>query len=1186
MTSLESTFKETKRLAALHQYEILDTILNDDFERLARLGALVCHMPISKVALIDENRQWFKSTNGIDMSETSPEDSFCHYTITQSSIVEIPDTHLDDRFRTKLFVEQAPFVRFYAGYPLVDPEGNCMGTICVLDIKPNKLSDCQKESLKLLAQQVMSLIGSPKKRREVISMQRLFALSNDLICIAGKDGYFKKVNPAFVKLLGWEKKSLLDKPFFEYIHPEDLEKTRIDIAKVEAGDPSPSFEHRFRCKNGCYLTLQWMSTVEAETGNILAIGRDVTTIKIEEENLRFSEEKFRSIFENSQGLIYTHDMDGKFLTINAAGSALLGYEVDQVLNLSLSDLMPARHLAVFHRYLLGIKTIGKSSGLMTTMDANGTERIWNYQNIVVKNQAGLDYVVGNCMDVTKNQQLTQNLLRMKEMLLQTNQMARVGGWEIDFENGVTHWSDMTKQIHQLPLDYKPSLQTGIGFYKEGDSRDKIMLATQLAISDGKGFDLELELVTEKGIDLWVRVIGVAIFKGGKIKRLYGAFQDIDAKKKAEQELISEQARLLTFVKHAPAAVAMFDRDIKYLAISNRWLEEYDLEGRDIIGLSHYEIFPNVTQQWKDIHQDCLNGAVVKEEESRWRPQGWDHDQYLNFEVRPWYRSEGNVGGIMMFTQDITEETLKKEELRQAKIQAELANSAKSEFLANMSHEIRTPLNGIIGFTDLILETNLDEVQKQYVDIVNQSADTLLGVIADILDFSKIEAGKLDLDIRKCDLHEILAQSVNIISFPVQKKGLEMLFNLPADLPRFVWVDEVRLKQVLINLLGNSAKFTSAGEIELTVEVLRDRPLNDDEIMCRFKVRDTGIGIMPDNHSNVFQAFSQGDSSTTKKYGGSGLGLTISNKLLDIMGSRLELESTPNVGSIFHFDLKMRLEAGCVEAIWRNNGSIKRVLIVDDNVNSARLLAEMLQTLKVDSDQAYNGLSALQMLSCAGTYDVVLMDHYMPYMDGIETIRKITDMFADGSKRPHNLLLTSLKDNVTLIRNSELTGVDGWLAKPVKLNEIASFFLLISEKCQTKNQFPTKSTNENKNGKLVVLIAEDNPTNMFLARKVIARMLPDAVLSEAENGQKALEYCKRQMPDLIFMDVQMPEMNGYEATEAIRCLEENRKVVIIALTAGNLVGDREIAIQSGMDEFVSKPYTSRDIKAVLTKFLFV
>lgn len=1320
-------YNENERLKALRNYQILDTAHEKEFDRLTELASLICDVPISLVTLIDEKRQWFKSVRGIhDITETSRDIAFCQYTIMENAIMEVEDATLDDRFKFNEFVTADSGIRFYAGYPLIDPDGYALGSICVLDDKVKKLSSKQKEALKILADQAIALIVNQRKQNDLRNFETLFQLSDDLICIAGADGYFKKINPAFKNILGWDEEFLLTTPFTDLIHPDDLENTYIEISRLTSGGSTAKFSQRFRCKNGKYLYLQWMSTPEPVSGDLFAIARNITEEKIKEDKLRISEEKFRSFFENSQGLMCTHDIDGNFLTVNAAGAYLLGYTIDEVMKFNLADLIPPKHHHSFENYLREIRETGISSGLMTTMHKNGTYRIWSYHNILLKTEDGGDYVVGNSIDVTESHRMAQKLQKMQEMLVQTNQMAKVGGWEVDVVRDLINWSDVTRQIHQVDPEFKPSLETSLSFYRES-SQNKIRKAVAKAISDGTNYDLELELITGKGNEVWVRAIGNAEFENGKCKRLYGTFQDIDgkkraeieiansrrllddilnaasevsiiatdvygvitvfnkgsekllgykaeevigihtphilhldeevqvrakeltqehgipvdgfrvfvhkaernssevrewtyktkngvlfpvslaittirdfrgsiigylgigtdlsARKKAEQELINEKSRLSAFVEHAPAAVAMFDTEMNYMAVSNRWLEEYKLTGVDVIGISQYKIFPNLTQEWKDIHESCLKGAIYSNEEEVWRKVGWEQDHYFKSEVRPWYQYNGVVGGIMMFTQDITETVVRREELKQAKLQSEQASIAKSEFLANMSHEIRTPLNGVIGFTDLVLKTKMNDTQKQYLNIVNQSANALLSIINDILDFSKIEAGKLELDIDQCDIYEIVAQSADIISYPIQNKGLEMLLDIPANLPRFIWVDEIRVKQVLINLLSNASKFTENGEIELKIEILKYDPLISQEITCRFLVRDTGIGIREEKQAKIFEAFSQEDGSTTKKYGGTGLGLTISNKLLEMMGSHLQLKSVHGIGSTFFFDLVMLSEPG-EPIVWENVNLIKKVLIVDDNDNNRLILEKMLLLLEIDSDQAKSGFEAIYALASGIKYDAILMDYHMPELNGLEAIRQIRETFFKGPEQLPIVLLSSSADDAEVLKVCEELDVNDRLVKPIKLKDISWCLSRLSQNERIEPIAAQLAIDEISTERYLIIIAEDNPVNMFLAKTIISKIAPNAKILQAENGREAVEFCKKKLPDIIFMDVQMPEMNGYEATLAIRSLQGRIHVPIVALTAGNVMGEREKCLKVGMDDFIAKPFVQEAIWQVFNKYVGV
>jgi signal transduction histidine kinase/CheY-like chemotaxis protein len=521
----------------------------------------------------------------------------------------------------------------------------------------------------------------------------------------------------------------------------------------------------------------------------------------------------------------------------------------------------------------------------------------------------------------------------------------------------------------------------------------------------------------------------------------------------------------------------------------------------------------------------------------------------------------------------------KEEIAVKNKQLQEASKAKSEFLANMSHEIRTPLNGVIGFTDLVLKTDLTTTQKEYLNIVGQSAESLLNIINDILDFSKIEAGKLDLFIEKADIHEIGNQSVDIITYQAQNKGLELLLNLPADLPRFVWTDVIRLKQVIVNLLSNAVKFTQQGEIELRISLLS--PTEGESALFRISVRDTGIGIPADKLSVIFEAFTQEDSSTTKRFGGTGLGLTISNRLLELMGSYLQVESEQNVGSTFFFDIKFKCDNIPLEQPTTIHW-LKKALIVDDNQNNRTILSKMLQHFGIDSDEANSGLHAIQQLKSGGFYDVIFMDYHMPVHDGIESIRLIRQQTGQINQNPRIVLWHSSSDDESLAEKCKELSIDKQLTKPVKIRVL----LQALSELGVPGFKEEKTTGEASlfEGNYNILLVEDNPVNMLLSKTIIRKLIPEALITEAYNGSEAVGICEIKVPDMIFMDLQMPVRNGYEATQEIRKLKNGQTVPIIALTAGNIKGEKEKCFSVGMNDFLTKPVVEKTISEAIIRWL--
>ncbi|MFD1142027.1 PAS domain S-box protein [Larkinella insperata] len=1170
---------ETERLRALHRYQILDTLPEQDFDHLTQLASMICQTPISLVSLLDQQRQWFKSRVGIDVSETSRDLAFCNYTILDDTILEVEDTTQDRRFQENPFVTEAPHLRFYAGFPLIDADGYALGALCVMDHTPRKLTPDQQKALQMLGEMATKLIVEHRQKQELHYLENLFAMSADLICIVSADGFFQRLNPAFHNVLGWTNSDVLQTSFLALVHPDDREPTRQELNRLALGEPTVTFAHRIQCQDGDYRHIQWVISPEPGAGSRFAIGRDVTEEKRNEVRLFHSENRFRSFFENSQGCMSIHDLAGTLLNINKAGAQALGYEPQELIGRSLRSIVPPVQQTELESYLKSIPQTGKASGHVHVLHRGGSIRTYLFNNILETDSNGSTYVISNAIDITDRHQLEADLKWTKQMLEQTNEVARIGTWDVDLLQNTVYWSPVTKAIHELPSDYVPNLKEAINFFK-GVHQDQIQECLNRAVQHGETYDIELQIVTATGRPIWVRAIGTPEFEEGVCRRLYGTFQDINEKKIAEQTLLNEKSRLAAFVEHAPAAVAMFDREMQYIAVSRRWMEDYRLPG-SVLGMSHYDVFPNTTEKWKATYARCVQGAVESNAEEWGKPYGWEQEQCLRWEVRPWYQYDGTIGGIMMFTQDITEASLQKQELKKAKQLAEQASIAKSEFLANMSHEIRTPLNGVIGFTDLVLKTSLNETQLQYLTLVNQSANALLNIINDILDFSKIEAGKLELAIEKADLYEMCGQSADIITYQAQQKGLEMLLNLPANLPRFIQVDSVRLKQVLVNLLSNAVKFTEEGEIELKVSPLSD--LAQRSILYRFEVRDTGIGIKPEMQARIFEAFSQEDISTTKKYGGTGLGLTISNKLLGMMGSRLELSSAPGQGSRFFFDIWLESEVGD-PLPGRDLSLIKKVLIVDDNENNRLILRQMFGLKSIQVEEAHNGFEALQKLGQHDDYDVILMDYHMPYMDGLETVEKMRAHFPSFPKNQSVILLHSSSDDHRIIKACESLAISQRLLKPVKMTELYQAVSSLTHTHPHKDTVVADEPFPLQTAAVNVLLVEDNKVNQLLAKTIVTRIAPNSILRIANNGLEAIEAYAQERPDLILMDIQMPVMNGYEATQRIRQLESEGHVPIIALTATTVKEEMERCRAVGMDDVITKPIIEQTLFGIFHKWL--
>ncbi|MBF0232656.1 MAG: response regulator, partial [Desulfamplus sp.] len=550
---------------------------------------------------------------------------------------------------------------------------------------------------------------------------------------------------------------------------------------------------------------------------------------------------------------------------------------------------------------------------------------------------------------------------------------------------------------------------------------------------------------------------------------------------------------------------------------------------------------------------------------------------VNLSITAFYSTGGTLKGYLFTAMDMTSHKLMEKELISAMKNAESANASKGDFLARMSHEIRTPMNGVLGMAHLMKKTDLSPKQLNYLEKILGSANNLLNLINDILDFSKIDAGKLELESIPFDLEDVLGHLVNAIGFNAEEKGLEFVFEIERQVPFNLIGDPLRLGQVLMNLAGNAVKFTEQGEIVISVSL---DDMNDDEVTLRFSVHDSGIGLYPEQIASLFEAFNQADDSITRKYGGTGLGLSICRQLTHMMGGDIWVESTPGEGSNFIFTSNFRLSEEVINRSVPSQESFKDLyaLVVDDNEAARNVLKSMLESFKIKVDTAYDGHNAIECLDNAvkngRPYDIVLLDWIMPGIDGIETARYIRAN-AEFAKIPAMLMVTANgREEVRM--EAEQAGVEAFLLKPVYASVMYNTLLEMLHIEQAPTWRRSTKTEDSRTSDAIkkdlegthILLVEDNPIN----QEVASEFLHDAgiIVTIASNGLECLDMIDKADFDLVLMDIQMPVMDGLEATKKIRNKKMMTDLPIIAMTAHAMAGDREKSLMAGMNGHINKP----------------
>jgi len=783
------------------------------------------------------------------------------------------------------------------------------------------------------------------------------------------------------------------------------------------------------------------------------------------------------------------------------------------------------------------------------------------------------------------QQRTAELAVSEERFALAVRGVGAGIWDLNPETGKGWSSERFKKLLGYDgTDIDDSFSSWVNMIHP-DDRQAVTTALQTHLDRRTPFNEICRFRCRSGEYRWFRTTGQARWDdNGKACRVAGSIVDITEGKRAQEEV----KKLSRATENSPASVVITDKrgQIEYVNPTFSRVTGYTPE--EALGKN-----PRVLKSgnlprlfYKNLWDTILAGNVWEGDFINRKKSG--EEFWESASISPIKNDQGEITHFVAVKQDVTERKKMEAELVQAKQAADEANQAKSDFLANMSHEIRTPMNAVLGMTHLALKTGLTAKQRDYLNKIQSSANSLLGIINDILDFSKIEAGKLDIEAVDFNLDGVLENLANLIMVKAQEKeDLEVLFAPAADVPRFLVGDPLRLGQILINLTNNAVKFTKSGEIVVAIEKVA---VEADRVTLSFSVSDTGIGLTEDQMSRLFQSFSQADTSTTRKYGGTGLGLAISKKLVNLMGGEIHVESQYGRGTTFFFTAVFGLSKEKAQRRFTPLPDLRgiKALVVDDNATSREIFKDLLGSFSFEVLLAASGEEAITEIENASQekpFDLVIMDWKMPGMDGIEAANRIKNL--PGQKKIPAIILVTAYGREEIIQKFEKADLDGFLLKPVNASVLFDAIMQAFGKDLPATSRIAQRRKETDAFRQIrgarILLVEDNEINQQVAKEILEGAGLNVTL--ASNGLEAVEAVKESNYDAVLMDVQMPVMDGYIATRQIRNLKSVvRNIPIIAMTAHAMAGDDTKSLEAGMNGHVTKPIDPDQLFSALQKWI--
>jgi len=911
--------------------------------------------------------------------------------------------------------------------------------------------------------------------------------------------------------------------------------------------------------------------------------REIADRKRAEEALRESEALYLSLVESLPLNVFQKDLEGKVVFGNRRYCETLERPLEELVGKTDFDLFAPELAEKYRRDDAAVIATGQVFEDVERHRRPDGELIYvEVLKAPLRDAKGeIVGVQGMFWDVTDRKRVEQALRESEHRFRALVETTSDWIWEVDQSGTYTYASPRVKDLLGYEADEVIG-KTPFDLMPPEEAKRVAELFGQFAEARQPFVRLENTNLHKDGRRVVIESSGVPILDAhGKLLGYRGVDRDITEPKQAEEALAYERFLLATLMDNSPDYIYFKDAQSHFIRISKALADYFSLpDPSEAIGKTDFDFFDaEPARQYLADEQEVMRtgkAVVGKEEEQVW-PDG--HTTWVSTTKLPLRNAEGEIIGTFGISRDITDRKRAEVQLQAAKEAAELASRAKSVFLANMSHEIRTPMNAILGMTELVLDTPLSAEQREYLSVVAESGEALLSVINDILDFSKIEAGKLLLDCGVFDLRDNLGDTMKSFAVRAHRQGLELVCHVRPEVPGLVVGDRARLRQIIVNLVGNAVKFTEQGEIVLDVE-RESQSAND--VVLHFAVSDTGIGIPEEKRAAIFEVFEQGDNTRTRKHGGTGLGLSISTKLTELMGGRMWVESEVGRGSTFHFTARFELaegEAADVRPVRADVIRDTRVLVVDDNATNRRILEETLLGWGMRPTCASGVHEALalarQAQDCGDPYRLVLTDANMPDVDGFALAERIKQDAQLGSTV---IMMLTSGDHPGDVSRCEQLGVAAYLLKPVKQSELFDAIMLSLGMVATEDETSEALATERpvRRRPLRILLAEDSLVNQKLAVSLLKKW--GHTVAVANNGREALAAARSEDFDLILMDVQMPEMDGLEATAAIRAGERHTRahVPIIAMTAHAMKGDRERCLKSGMDDYVAKPIRARQL----------